>query len=110
MQLRAEAKVVCYVQRSYTSNILQAAEEASKNLSAKAKGGAAKGGKNTSASGKKGGKGGGKETPSAKETPEQAIPVPQKEPTKLRKRGEEDTALQTIGSAIISGSSTMLWV
>jgi len=70
-------------------------------VSAKGKGAAGKGGKTTSASGKKGGKGGGKETPTAKEATEQAIPVPQKEPTKLRKRGEEDTALKTIGRPVV---------
>lgn len=84
---------------------VQAAEEAAKNVSAKGKGAALKGGKNTSASGKKGGKGGGKETPSTKETTEQVIPAPQKEPTKLRKRGEEDTALKTIGRAIIQSDN-----
>ena len=102
MQARAEAKVVImmHVPAKVQIYLLQAAEEAAKNVSAKAKGAGSKGGKNTSASGKKGGKGGGKETPSAKESTEQIIPVPQKEPTKLRKRGEEDTALQTIGNAI----------
>jgi len=61
-------------------------------VSARGKG--AKGGKSTPA--KKGAKGG-KETPAIKEAVEQMIPVPQKEPTQLRKRGEEDTAVQTIG-------------
>ena len=74
-------------------------------MSAKGKG-TSKGGKNTSAGGKKGGKGGGKETPAAKEATEQAIPVPQKEPTKLRKRGEEDTIQQTIGKILLCDQIT----
>ena len=61
-------------------------------MSAKGKG--TKGGKSTPA--KKGGRGG-KETPAIKEAVEQMIPVPQKEPTQLRKRGEEDNAIHTIG-------------
>ena len=100
MQARAEAKVVTmHFPVMIQIYFLQAAEEAAKNVSAKGKGAGSKGGKNTSGSAKKAGKGGGKETPSAKESTEQIIPVPQKEPTKLRKRGEEDTALQTIGNA-----------
>jgi len=59
-----------------------------------AKGRGAKAGKSTPA--KKGGKSG-KETPAIKEAMEQMIPVPQKEPTQLKKRGEEDNAIQTIG-------------